>query len=208
MKHIRTCFHTLLDPGLDFRVRLFNILAIGGMAVSLIMVFCSLFMGAWPNVCLNFLLALVSGGLFLYSYHSGHYQRCYLITIVLIFLIFFPVMFFTSGGYQGGMPLFFVFAVIFTILMLEKCLAILVSITEVLLYLLLCLLDYLHPEYITAFVTEADRLIDVLAAFLSVSIGCGTVLYFHLREYNEQQRLLAEQNLRLRQYVYAKSTFL
>ena len=32
MKHIRTCFHTLLDPGLDFRVRLFNILAIGGMA--------------------------------------------------------------------------------------------------------------------------------------------------------------------------------
>lgn len=67
MKHIRTCFHTLLDPGLDFRVRLFNILAIGGMAVSLIMVFCSLFMGAWPNVCLNFLLALVSGGLFLYS---------------------------------------------------------------------------------------------------------------------------------------------
>ena len=101
MKHIRTCFHTLLDPGLDFRVRLFNILAIGGMAVSLIMVFCSLFMRAWPNACLNFLLALVSGGLFLYSYHSGHYQRCYLITIVLIFLIFFPVMFFTSGGYQG-----------------------------------------------------------------------------------------------------------
>lgn len=45
MKHIRTCFHTLLDPGLDFRVRLFNILAIGGMAVSLIMVFCSLLWG-------------------------------------------------------------------------------------------------------------------------------------------------------------------
>ena len=35
MKHIRTCFHTLLDPGLDFRVRLFNILAIGGMACLL-----------------------------------------------------------------------------------------------------------------------------------------------------------------------------
>lgn len=64
MKHIRTCFHTLLDPGLDFRVRLFNILAIGGMAVSLIMVFCSLFMRAWPNVCLNFLLALVSADCF------------------------------------------------------------------------------------------------------------------------------------------------
>ena len=34
------------------------------------------------------------------------------------------------------------------------------------------------------------------------------MLYFHLKEYNEQQRLLAEQNLRLRQYDNAKSTFL
>ena len=77
------------------------------------------------------------------------------------------------------MPLFFVFAVIFTILMLEQvpgdpCF----HFTEVLLYLLLCLLAYLHPEYITAFVTEADRLIDVLAAFLSVSIGCGNRALF------------------------------
>ena len=32
------------------------------------------------------------------------YQRSYLITIVVIFLIVFPVMFFTSGGYRGGMP--------------------------------------------------------------------------------------------------------
>lgn len=208
MKHILTCFHTLFDPGLDFRVRLFNNLALGGTAVSLIMAFCSLFMGAWANVCLNLLLALASCGLFFYSYRSGHYQRCYLITIVLIFLIFFPIMFFTSGGYLGGMPLFFVFAVIFTILMLEKRLAILVSIVEILLYLLLCLIACLHPEYVTAFASEADRLIDMLAAFLSVSIGCGAVLYFHLKEYNEQQQLLEEQNLRLRQYDNAKSTFL
>ncbi|WP_417029817.1 hypothetical protein [Blautia sp.] len=72
--------------------------------ISLIMTFLSLGTGSWGNVLINFALVAISGGLFLYSYYSGKYQRCYLITIVVIFLIVFPVMFFTSGGYRGGMP--------------------------------------------------------------------------------------------------------
>ena len=88
--------------------------------ISLIMAFLSLGTGSWGNVLINFALVAISGGLFLYSYYSGKYQRCYLITIVVIFLIVFPVMFFTSGGYRGGMPAFFVFAIIFTVLMLKK----------------------------------------------------------------------------------------
>ena len=73
------------SPTLDFRVRLFNILALGGTVIS------------------------------------------------LIFLIVFPVMFFTSGGYHGGMPAFFVFAIIFTVLMLEKIRALIVSLLEIIL---------------------------------------------------------------------------
>lgn len=101
---LRNIFHSLFSPTLDFRVRLFNILALGGTVISLIMTFLSLGTGSWENVLINFALVAVSGGLFLYSYYSGKYQRCYLITIVVIFLIVFPVMFFTSGGYRGGMP--------------------------------------------------------------------------------------------------------
>lgn len=61
--------------------------------ISLIMAFLSLGTGSWGNVLINFALVAISGGLFLYSYYSGKYQRCYLITIVVIFLIVFPVMF-------------------------------------------------------------------------------------------------------------------
>ena len=60
----------------------------------------------------------------------------------------------------------------------------------------------------TPFATEKDRLADVLLAFVSVSIVCGIVLYFHLKEYNQQQILLKEQNQRLRSLDNAKSTFL
>lgn len=61
--------------------------------INLIMAFLSLGTGSWRNVLINFALVAISGGLFLYSYYSGKYQRCYLITIVVIFLIVFPVMF-------------------------------------------------------------------------------------------------------------------
>ena len=103
--------------------------------ISLIMAFLSLGTGSWGNVLINFALVAISGGLFLYSYYSGKYQCCYLITIVVIFLLVFPVMFFTSGGYRGGMPAFFVFAIIFTVLMLEKRRALIVSLLEILLYM-------------------------------------------------------------------------
>ena len=124
------------------------------------------------------------------------------------FLIVFPVMFFTSGGYHGGMPAFFVFAIIFTVLMLEKRRALIVSLLEIVLYIGLCLVAYHFPHIVTPFATEADRLADILLAFVSVSTVCGIVLYFHLKEYNQQQLLLEEQNLRLRSLDNAKSTFL
>ena len=205
---LRDIFHSLFSPTLDFRVRLFNILASGGTIISLIMAFLSFGTGSWGNVLINFALVVISGGLFLYSYYSGKYQRCYLITIVLIFLIVFPIMFFTSGGYHGGMPAFFVFAIIFTVLMLEKWRALIVSLLEIVLYMGLCLVAYHFPDSVTPFATEKDRLADVLLAFVSVSIVCGIVLYFHLKEYNQQQILLKEQNQRLRSLDNAKSTFL
>ena len=205
---LRDIFHSLFSPTLDFRVRLFNILASGGTIISLIMAFLSFGTGSWGNVLINFALVVISGGLFLYSYYSGKYQRCYLITIVLIFLIVFPIMFFTSGGYRGGMPAFFVFAIIFTVLMLEKWRALIVSLLEIVLYMGLCLVAYHFPDSVTPFATEKDRLADVLLAFVSVSIVCGIVLYFHLKEYNQQQILLKEQNQRLRSLDNAKSTFL
>ena len=94
---LRNIFHSLFSPTLDFRVRLFNILALGGTVISLIMAFLSLGTGSWGNVLINFALVAISGGLFLYSYYSGKYQQCYLITIVMIFLIVFPAIFFSAA---------------------------------------------------------------------------------------------------------------
>ena len=71
MQEIHHYIHSLFSPTLHIRVRLFNILALGGTVISLIMTFLSLGTGSWRNVLINIMLVAVSGGLFIYSYYSG-----------------------------------------------------------------------------------------------------------------------------------------
>lgn len=185
---------------LDFRVRLFNVLAMGGAVISLAMALVGIATNAGlGNVGGNFISAALSYALLCYSQRTGRYQLCYFITIIIIFMGLFPVLFFTAGGYHSGMPSFFVFAVAFTILMLEGKKAIVMSVLEILLYLAICLIAFLHPEMVSACDTEQALLTDVIVGFVSVSAVLGTMLYLHFRLYNQQQKQLAEQNALLGQ---------
>ncbi len=193
---------------LDFRVRLFNVLAIAGAGISAATFLLSMVTAMWGNATVSGALAVLSLGLLVFTSRTGRYQLGYGITIVTIFMIAFPVMFFTSGGYRSGMPAVFLFAVTFTILMLDGKRALLVSLLEIGEYIAVCVFAYFHPQYVTHFETEAQVLTDILFAFSAVSIAVGVVLYLHLKEYTRQRELLQEQNERLRRYDESRSTFL
>ena len=197
------------DKNLDFRVRLFNVLAMGGTIISLAMALIGIVANAGlGNIVVNFISAALSFALLCYSQRTGRYQFCYMITIVAIFMVLFPIMFFTAGGYHSGMPCFFVFAVAFTVLMLEGKKAIMVSIVEIFLYLAICLIAFRYPQLVKAWDSEQDILTDVMVGFVSVSAVLGTMLYLHFKLYNEQQKKLDEQNHILERTSRAKTEFL
>lgn len=189
-----------LNKQLDFRVRLFNVLAMGGTVVSLAMVLAGIANRVGPgNIAGNVISAALSYSLLCYSQRTGRYQLCYFITIVAIFLVLFPILFFTAGGYHSGMPSFFVFAAAFTILMLEGKKALVMSTLEIILYISICIIAFRYPGLVKPWATEQDLLTDVMVGFVSVSVVLGTMLYMHFRLYNQQQRQLAEQNVLLGQ---------
>lgn len=66
----------------------------------------------------------------------------------------FGVLFFTSGAYKGGTPSLFVFAVLFTVLMLEGKKAVLVSLAEIVEYIAISIIAYKNPTLVTWFATE------------------------------------------------------
>ena len=112
--------HSLFRLSLPFRVRLFNVLALVGGMISLINGISS-YANNQDSVILglNFGIAVLSFVLLFYAYKSGRYQFCYVVTIITIFLVMFPCLFFKSGGYKGGMVSFYIFGILFTVFMLE-----------------------------------------------------------------------------------------
>ncbi|HKM03576.1 MAG TPA: sensor histidine kinase, partial [Lachnospiraceae bacterium] len=171
---IRFMIDKLLNRGLDFRGRLFNVLAIAGMMICITISVCGFFTNAgfW-NIILNLASAVLSFCLLYYSNKSGKYQLCYMITITIVFLFLFPILFFTAGGYHGGMPSFFVFAVLFTVFMLKGKKLLPMTIIEILLYTAICIVAYIYPQSVNSFQTEQEVLMDTIIGFTSVSLALG-----------------------------------
>ena len=208
-RFIKVIKDKLFGGRLEFRVRLFNILASFGVLVSLVSAASSFFIWDNPAEYGSYLLyCLISLALIIYNVKTGRYQHCYMIAIVLVFFIGFPVFFFVGGVYYSAMPYFFVFAVLFTIFMLEGKLAIVVSVLELVLYVSICAYAFLFvpvkPEYL-----EAGRgLFETVFGFSLVSVSLGVCLFAHLRLYNRQQRELEKANEQLRRLNSMKTDFL
>lgn len=180
-----------LGKHLDLRVRLFNILAVGGIVISLTMAAGTVLTGAgFIHFLVNIILAAVSFGLLYLSITTGNYQLGYILTVVFIFLILFPAAFFVSDGYRGGMPTFFVFAVTISVFMLRGRTAFIVTALELVLYVALCVYAYFRPDSVQHFASEGDMLQDIILSFVTVSISLGIIMHYHFRLNYEQQKEL------------------
>jgi hypothetical protein len=173
---------------LPLRARLFNVLAAAGTLVGFFMTVAGLFTGAGAvNIFANLSGTVLAWGLLLYSRRGGRFELCCMISIAAVFLVLFPTHFFTSEGYRGGMPSFFIFAVVFTAFMLDGKAMFVMTGIEMLLYTGLCLFAYLRPDTVTVFPTEKDLLTDTLVSFWVVSAALGAAMFLQFRLYNEQQ---------------------
>jgi len=188
---------------------MFNVLAITGTIVSIFGTIAGIISNeGMVSILSNLAIFLVSFGLLIYASDSSRRQTCYLITIIGIFLIGFTFIFIFGGGYYGAMPFFFVFAVVFTMYMLEGKTAIAMGIFEIIYYTGLCIFAYYRPDIVYMDDSASYRLTEVLLGFLSVGTMIGGSMFFQFRMYNIQQKELEiarEEALKLSE---AKSNFL
>ncbi|MDR0623854.1 MAG: response regulator [Treponema sp.] len=191
----------LFSGELDFRMQIFNGLACTGMIISLAAGVWGFLLGADR---VNFLASMgsfvLAAALLLYSNKSGQYERCYLITIVTVFGVLFPVMFFSAGGYKSGMPAWFVFAVAFTVFMVDGKKLFVLSLLELVIYGGICVTAYLRPGTVHNFPTEQEEVTDIVLGFTAASAILGFIMYRHFKIYrDEQQRLRDAEEQALRQ---------
>ena len=201
--------HSLFRLSLPFRVRLFNVLALVGGMISLINGISS-YVNNQDSVILglNLGIAVLSFVLLFYAYKSGRYQFCYVVTIIIIFLMMFPYLFFKSGGYKGGMVSFYIFGILFTVFMLEGKVMFFTAFMEMVVYIATIIFAYQNPQMVVWFSSEKEVVMDLLIGFCASSISVAAVMYLHFRMYNKQQEILEEARIEAQSANKAKSAFL
>jgi signal transduction histidine kinase len=196
----------LFGEQLDFRARLFHILAVAGILISLVVGVGGIFIGAGlANLLLSLLAMLLATLILWFSLASGKYQLCYMIAIIGIFFGLFTALFFSAGGYHSGMPSFFIFAVLFTVFMLEGKKMVVMTVLELTFYTALCIFSYYNPDKVNFFDTEEKFLSDILMGFLAVSAALGVTMSLHLRLYKQRQTEMEAARKQVEEYAKMKS---
>ncbi len=210
MKSILNRFNKALWGGnVTLSGKIFNTLAMAGCVISLIMVIASLISDSTVGeVIINFGSAVFSVAMLLVHIKTNNYQLCSVITISVIFLLGFPAIFFSSDGYTGGMPSFFIFAIIFTIFLIRgKTMIVLVALQYVV-FISISFYAYYNPESIINYRDDYSLLLDIVIGFVIVSLILGATMYIQFRLFLKQQKQLELARLEAERANKAKSAFL
>ena len=206
---LKKIFGKLFSPELSFKARVFDLLALTGFLVSFSVFLISLLNGtSLINSGVLLSSAVLSLILLIYSSVTGNYRICYIITIIFLFMLLFPIMFFTAGGFKSGMPCFFVFATTFTLFMLGGKTGIEFSSAELLIYVACCIIACERPDLVTHFPDDKAIMIDVITGFGVSSAALGAAMFFQLKMYSDQQKKLETAMTEATQSSKAKGIFL
>jgi signal transduction histidine kinase len=143
------------------------------------------------------------------------YRFCCWIVVVAVFMVSFTVLFFSAGGYKSGMPSFFIFAILYTAMMLDNRDKKIALGALFALYISICVIAYLYPETVTYFETEISYLSDIITGIVVAGIMLLLVITLHIRMYHvrgmqikELNRELEARNDTLIKYDKMKNDFL
>ncbi len=193
----------------DFRMQIFNLFAFAGIAISIIMTVQAIIMQTgWLDALFKALSGLFTLVMVRYIARTKQYKAAYIITIFVVFILFFSAMFFTGGGYHGGITSFFVFAVVFTTCMIDGKTMYVMVILELVIYTTLCIIDYAYLDLTTNFTDEFDYFSSIVGCFLAASLAVGVTTYQQVRMYKTQKANLDQKNILLAQVSKSKTEFL
>ena len=176
-------------------VQTFNLLCFIGTAAGILIAVSCFFSGAGLfnaslNICASCLSLLILG----FTKRTSCYHLAYWIVVIALFIVGFPAMFFTAGGYRSGMPSFYVFAFVFTVLMLRGWQRVFALSVEFITYILTFLIAYRFPQTVTSFPSESAYLLDVIIGSIFVGALLISTVLLYIRIYDNHRKKLERLN--------------
>jgi len=202
-------YNYLFNPDLNYKEKMFNMLAFIGIVAGLLLgVLNAINSGVTANAVFGFIIAVLSVGLLVFAAVTGWYKAACLVAVCVIFLLYFPYLFFTMGGFHGSKIINFIFAIIFTIFLLEGKLGWFMTGLQMVVFTGVLIIAYVNPASVTPMPSEFNHMLDTVISVLFIGISVSITFAFHLRMFDRQQSMLNGQNAMLTDINLSKTKFL
>ena len=192
--------HKALIGDHDLWQQLLNIsvlITIGGSLVSVII---SIALNNSIVAILTFLFSAVFALFCLYlSLRSSDVIYAAVLFSCVSNFILFPIMFFTSGGIHGGMPLWQLLGLVICWVVIRKKVFILVYILGLVIQCSCVIYSVIHPELVVPFSSELEAAIDVIQSLVVISLIFGIIIKYENGAYERKRHMLDLANANLNQ---------
>ena len=199
----------LLSTSLPVKHRIFNVVVMIAIIAGVLAETITMLVGSDVTA----VAAIGAADLFLvsqmiYANKCKKYEAASFLICTVLTSVIFPLIFLSNGGIYSGMPLWFLFGIVFEFMMLEGkdfWASFLINIAVI----IACLLfSYFYPEYVTPMEDEAGIYIDIFYSLVAVAVVIGLLVRVQLRVYirksaelEERTRQLEEQTVELQRAV-------
>lgn len=188
----------ILIDRFDLWQQLLNIAVVIAIAGAVVSVIISLALGSSPLAIAAFLLtAIFSVFCLALSLKSGDVIYAAVLYAIVANFIMFPVMYFTSGGYHGGMPLWLLLSLVISWVVIRRNILYVIYALALAFQSGCILFSEAHPELVVMFTSESAVAFDVVQSLALVSLIFGAIIKYMNRAYEQKKQELDIANTQL-----------
>lgn len=193
----------LQDQSVDIRIRMTFFLEYASLLVCLIGTVGMILLNQpvtsmIPNIVL-FIISFI--GLYL-SHAKKNYELSTFVIILGCANIALPWMFFTAGGNESGMILWFIFSIVVTCLMSNSKYRILMAVITTVEDLVCICIGHYFPETVTPLVGDDSMFFDVVQSYAVVCVFLSIMLIIYITIYDKQRKELEAQKIELKNIMH------
>lgn len=195
LKNLYKKFYDKLIAGFDLWQQMLNVAVVIAIAGSTLSVIISLSLGSSIIAIGAFFFTAVFAVICLIvSLKSKDVIYAAVLFSIVANFILFPVMYFSSGGYHGGMPLWLLLSLVISWVIIRKRILYVIYLLSVVFQSACILYSQTHPEIVVKFPSEHAAAIDVIQSLILVSLIFGIIIKYQNRAYEKKKLELDEAN--------------
>ncbi|MFA9378984.1 MAG: ATP-binding protein [Lachnotalea sp.] len=199
-----------LSESLPLEMRLFNVTLAGALCTNVLATIGS-YVGRVPMIS-----TLLVGGLVLFLilfgiviHKNGRYRDGCKIIIIFITIIVYPIIYFTGGGIDSGMPAYWVLLMVLTFFVTKDNKFLFLSVfLQMVTFIIIIIIENRYPEIVVEFSSDRSRHIDVITSVIVSAISIGMVIRYQSVIYLKESSKAEHAVIFAKEANNAKSLFL